>query len=51
MTRRVIALLVLVGFLGMPLLAGCENKHKDDHDASLKVDTEGSTKSIKVDTD
>ena len=48
MKRRVIALLVLTAFVGLPLLAGCQHEKKDE--ASLKVDTEGSTKSVKVDT-
>ena len=51
MTRRLIALLVLTGFVGLPLAAGCEAKHKDEDSASIKVDTEGSEKSIKVDKD
>ena len=51
MTRRVIALLILCGFVGLPLVAGCEAKKKDSDEASIKVDTEGSEKSIKVEGD
>ena len=50
MTRRIIALLVLSATIGLPLLAGCEARHKHDDDdgASIKVDTEGSNKGITV---
>ena len=51
MNRRVISLLVLVGMVGLPVLAGCEAKHKDEDKASIKIDTEGSEKSVKIEGD
>ena len=51
MTRRFITLLALSATLGLPLLAGCEAKHKDRDEASIKVDTEGSDKGVTVKSD
>ena len=51
MTRRFIALLVLAGTFGLPLLAGCEAKKKDTDEASIKVDTDGGDKGVTVKSD
>ncbi len=48
MTRRFIALTVLAGMLGLPLLAGCESKRERDDDANIKIDTEGRKQGITV---
>ncbi len=51
MTRRFIAVTIVAAMLGLPLLTGCQNKDRDEDEASLKVDTEGSNKSVKIKTD
>ena len=51
MTRRFIAVTIVAAMLGLPLLTACETRHKDKDEASLKIDTEGSNKSVKIKTD
>ena len=47
--KRFIPIALMAAMLGLPVV-GCNNKDNDDDDgATLKVDTEGENKSIKVD--
>ena len=43
-------MVLLVALFGMPL-AGCHVDSDDDDDVELKVDAEGSEKSVKIDKD
>ena len=46
--KRFALIALLAAFVAVPL-AGCRKDHEDKDDTTIKVDTEGSTKSVDVD--
>ena len=48
--KRYALIALLAAIMAVPLV-GCRKDHDDDDDATIKIDTEGDTKSVDVDRD